>query len=58
MKLREHNKQIFWHSGLMDLLGVDHIFSKTMDAISFIEGKKTEYSSYQMLLDDEEEFKV
>lgn len=46
VKLKDSTKELFWRSGAMDILGIDRVFSKTSDAVSFIEGNLKEYSSY------------
>jgi hypothetical protein len=53
VKLREHNQLLFWRSGLMELIGVYRMFSKTIDALSYLEGVRKDYSSYQIRVDDE-----
>jgi len=52
VKLREHNQQLFWRSGLMETIGVHRMFSKTIDAVTYVEGATKDYSSYQLRIHD------
>jgi len=53
VKLREHNQQLFWRSGLMDMIGVHRMFSKTIDALNHMSANRAkEYSSYQIRIHD------
>jgi anti-anti-sigma regulatory factor len=37
VKLKERNKQLFQSSGLIDTVGSDKFFSKTIDALNYVE---------------------
>eukprot|EP01119_Soliformovum_irregulare_P015074 TRINITY_DN4198_c0_g1_i1.p1 TRINITY_DN4198_c0_g1~~TRINITY_DN4198_c0_g1_i1.p1 ORF type:complete len:689 (-),score=174.37 TRINITY_DN4198_c0_g1_i1:43-2109(-) len=51
VKLKPENQRLFFSSGILDLVGTDHVFSKTNDAISFLEGTLTgPYSSYHHMI--------
>ncbi len=39
----------------MELIGVDHLFSKTDEAVAYVEGKIKDYSTYPVLLNDEDD---
>ena len=48
VKLKGQNQHIFWKAGLMELIGIEYMFSKTSDAVARLEGKVLDYSSYQI----------
>jgi len=49
-KLHDTHKKAFLQSGLMQLIGVSNFFTKTKDALSFVQGKMehSSYSTYAM----------
>lgn len=50
VKLKERNKQLFQASGLIDAVGADKFFSKTIDALNYVEqslDNNSSTSSYQ-----------
>jgi len=52
VKLKAKNQEIFWRSGLMSIIGIDHIFASTKDAVAFLEGRLKSYSSYHIAVQD------